>query len=243
MHTPEPTTTSTELAATNPTDLAPAQLTEQQQQVVAEARAAINEAYEGQRLQFLDAVGRIVVDLLWDGDHARANSDDPLYLAIAAAPDLRCSPSNLWYAVRLQVHPEQLFGPAGAGLLPSLRKRLLHVADDTTRVTLAQRAAAEHMTVTQLEDAIREAKAPPEGQQRRGPKPLPLAAKKFTPIATALAGLRETAPGELAGLSTQRASELYAQVQALKGLVHDWLPAFEAELLRVRDADVGEAGE
>ena len=243
MHNPEPITPSTELATSRPTELAPPSLTAAQQQVVATARDAINEAYEGQRLQFLEAVGRIVVDKLWNGDLAQANPRDPLYQALAEANDLKCSPSNLWYAVRMRINPEQLFGPAGVALLPSLRKRLLHVADDDIRVTLAQRAATEHMTVTQLEDAIREAKAPPEGQQRRGAKPLPPAAKKFTPIASALDSLRETEPGELAGLSTRRASELYAQVQALKGMMYDWLPAFEAELLRVRDADVGAAGE
>lgn len=45
----------------------------------------INQAYEGQRLNFLDTVGKIVVRRIWDGDLGKADAIDPVYRRLAAS--------------------------------------------------------------------------------------------------------------------------------------------------------------
>lgn len=106
------------------------------------------------------------------------------------------------------------------------------MTDDQKRQEFAKQAAEKGLTVKALEHAIKKSKAPQEGQKKRGVKPLPPAAKKFSPIAS-------SAPAALEGLTEKKARELFDQAQALKALVQDWLPAFEAELARIGKIQAG----
>ena len=234
--------TSTQRAALAPPP-AVAALSADGQRRLAQARDDINDAYEGQRLDFLDSVGKIVVHRFWDGDATKASKDDPLLLALLEAEGVKCSQPNLWYAVRLQTNPEEVFGAAGLALAVSHRRRLLHVQDDERRKRLAVKARDEGLSVAALEEAIKAARQPTGDQQKRGAKPLPPAARRFSPIGRALNELRNTSPAELTGLTPKRATEMLGQVEALKTLVGDWLPAFEAALRDVaRDGAEGGGG-
>jgi hypothetical protein len=175
--------------------------------------------------------GRIVVQHLWDGDADQCDETDPRFIALTKYKELRVSQSSLWYAVRLQ-NPDVLFGVVANLLSPSHQRRLLHVSD-AKRQELARAVVEEKLTVEQLEDRIQQAKLPGDGQKKRGAKLLPATAKRFTAMSSAAAELIKFPAADLEGLGEKKAKDMYANVQALKTLMNDWLPAFEAEVARI----------
>jgi hypothetical protein len=207
------------------------QLTNEQQQVVQQIRDQIVQARMNKGFDFLRQAGRIVVKHLWEGDACKSDKTDPRFIALVNDKELRVSQSSLWYAVRLQ-DPDVLFGVVANQLSPSHQRRLLHVSD-AKRQELAQAVVDEKLTVEQLEDRIQQARLPGEGQQKRGAKPLPATAKRFTAMSSAATELIKFPAGELEGLGEKKAKAMYDNVQALKALMQDWLPAFEAELARI----------
>jgi hypothetical protein len=208
----------------------PVVLNEEQTLLLERVEHEINDAYEGQRLHFLDKVGSIIVKHLWGGDVAKANLEDPVLKALFDSKGVKCSQPNLWYAVRLQTNPEEVFGQTWQSLSVSHRKRLLHVADDKRRRELADRVKEKNLSVKDLEDAINANKHGDDDPSKRGPKKLPPAAKHFYSVGKSFTELLNTDATKLDGLTPKRADELLGQVEELRKLVTDWLPLFEEGL-------------
>ena len=102
--------TSTQRAALA-TPLAVAALCADDQRRVAQARDDINDAYEGQRFDFLNAVGKIIVHRFWDGDAVTSQYHRP-------------PPSHFrWQPPPLDPGPFAfiVLKPADASRVPSLR--------------------------------------------------------------------------------------------------------------------------
>lgn len=207
------------------------QLTDDQRQLASEVRDEINATVQSKSLDFFKAVGNVVIKRLWNGDKARINKNDPVFKAILADDNLKFSQSNLWYAVRLH-EPVALFGEAAASLSPSHQRRLAHAPEDK-RHELARVTVAQGLTVKQLEDEIKKAKVPEGDKKKRGVKPLPTPAKRFSAVGSAVAELAKVQNESMVGLDAKRAKAMYLQVQDLKKLVEIWLPTFEKEVARV----------
>ncbi len=207
------------------------QLSRDQDAVFERLREQIIQARQSKGLEFLKHIGKLVVDGIWNGDASQIDNGDAVFQALCKDPEIKVSQSNLWYALQLQ-DPELLFGEAAKDLLPSHQKRLLHVPEER-RKDLAQLAVDQRLTVEQLEDKIRESRAPAEGQKVRGAKPLPTAAKRFSSLAAAADKFDGVSATDLSGLTEEKARAMHKKVQSLRQLFEEWLPEFEAELIRI----------
>ena len=203
------------------------QLTEAQLEAFTDLRAQILRAKRNKGLEFYLQVGKILVDGLGEA----VAEDDPVLKALAKDEDVQISKSNLWYCVQLQ-EPEKLFGSAASALQGSHLRRLLHAPQDK-RHELAALAVSEKLTVQQLEERIKGVRVRKPDEKVRGVKPLPIAAKRFSVLAAAATKIGDANAAELSGLDEKKAKAMYANVQALKKLVDEWLPDFEAELAKI----------
>jgi hypothetical protein len=197
--------------------------------LIDETVAALNTIVERGGLATMRELARVVLDKMFRDDSDQflhAEQSHASYRALLRHPDLRVSKSGLWYAVAVHRALQRL-GSAGAQLSTSHLKRLVHVADDGARATLAAEAAGQGWSVEELEVAIAAREAPrPADAPRLGRPPLPLPVKRLAKVERAVVALAQEAGA--AELDAEAARELLGRAEAAQRALAAWVEGLRA---------------
>lgn len=159
------------------------------QQLTAEQRLELdalvlqlNSVQRGATLQTAYSIGKLVLDRVFGGDVSRfrqPTEGDVTWRALSEHPDLEVKHTALWYSVALHENYALLGEELASALSMGHHRLLAHVADAEARRGLAQRALSQELSVRALEQEVKDAKKPVEGQKKRGRKEIPEPLKRL----------------------------------------------------------------
>ena len=210
-------------------------LTAEQAALVDAVAVMVRNAYVAGGLTTLLAIGRIVLDAMFDGDIDRfkaigTGKRHASYFALSKRDDIGISASSLWYAVALHDNV-RLLGQDDAQRIPTSHHRVLvHVRDVETRKDLARRTIAENLTVKKLAALVPPRQVVEPGKRGRGRPALPVAVKALGELERIVGGLPEVTPQSVHGVEGEDVAEMRARVEKVRTAANEWLAKADAQL-------------
>ena len=211
-------------------------------ELVAEVATKVRNAYREGGLATLIAVGKIVIDGMFNGDLEQFKTGAKThesFRALSKRSDIGMSSTQLWYSVAVLENVRLIGDDESQRLATSHHRLLTHVTDKDSRKKIARKAIEQNLTVRELEAEIRQTHVREPDAPKLGRPALPIAVRQFGELERQVRALNLLDKDAIACVDKGEIPRLIERVRATQDQVDAWLVGLARQLDGVGSSELG----